>query len=79
MASDGKSYNCKVLRIVEMDNFDIKIAPIRDHMQKLQAKLCVVAMFGRIIRAGVRIIREIEAPRHQKFCDEAGCSGSSPG
>ena len=63
MASDGKSYNCKVLRLAETDDFDIRIVPIRDCMQKLQAKSCAAAVFGRIVRAGVRIIREIEAPK----------------
>ena len=72
MASDGKSYNCKVLRLVKTDDFDIKIVPIQVHMQKLQAKLCAAVMFGRIIRAGVRIIRVIGAPRHQKVGAEAG-------
>ena len=65
-ASDGKIYNCKVLCLVGKDDFYIKIVPIRDHMQKLEAKPCAAAMFGRIIRAGVRIIREIEAPKAKK-------------
>ena len=72
MTSDGKSYNCKVLRLVETDDFHIKIVPIRVCMQKLQAKQCAAAMFGRIIRAGVRIIRVIGASRHQKVGAEAG-------
>ena len=61
MPSDGKSYNCKVLRHVETDDFDIRIVPIRVRMQKLHVKSCAAAVFGRIIRAGDRIIREIEA------------------
>ena len=36
MTSDGKSYNCKVLHLVETDDFDIKIVPIRGRMQKLE-------------------------------------------
>ena len=72
MSSDGKRYNCKVLRLVETDDFDIKIVPIRVRMQKLQAKLCAAAMFGRIIRAGVRIIRVIRALKFQKVGAEAG-------
>ena len=66
MASDGRSYSRKVLRLVKTDDFDIKIVPIQVHMQKLQAKLCAAVMFGRIIRAGDRIIREIEAPKATK-------------
>ena len=57
MASDGKSYNCKVLRLVEMDDFDIKTVPIRGRMQKLQAKQWAATVFGRIIRAGIWIGR----------------------
>ena len=72
MASDGKSYNCKVLCLVKTDDCDINIVPIRDRMQKLEAKLCAAAMFGRIIRAGIRIIRIIGALRHQKVGAEAG-------
>ena len=64
--------NRKVLRLVEMDDFDIRIVPIRGDMQKLQAKSCAAAVFGRIIRAGVRIIRVIEALRFQKVGAEAG-------
>ena len=47
-------------------------------MQKLQATPCAAAMFGRIIRAGVRIIREIEARRQQKVCNEADDLGPVP-
>ena len=72
MALHGKRYNFKVLRLVETDDFDIKIVPIRGRMQKLQAKPCAAAMFGWIIRAGVRIIRVIEEQRHQKVGAEAG-------
>ena len=54
MAFDGKSYNCKVLRLVETDGFDIKIVLIRERMQKLQAKQWAAAVFGRIIRAGIQ-------------------------
>ena len=63
MALYEKSYNCKVLRLVETDDFDIRNIPIQSRMQKLQEKPCATAMFGRIIRAGVRLIREIEAPK----------------
>ena len=63
MASDGKSYNCKVLRLVESDDFDIRIVPIQVRMQKLQPKLCAAALYGRIIRTGVHIIR----PRAEKL------------
>ena len=63
MASDGKSYNCKVLRLVETDDFDIRIVPIQVRMQKLQPKLCAAALYGRIIRTGVQIIR----PRAEKL------------
>ena len=66
MTSDGKSYNCKVLRLAETDDFDIRIVPIEGRMQKLLAKSCAAAVFGRIIRAGARIIREIEAPKTKK-------------
>ena len=78
MALDEQTINCKVLRLVETDDFDIKSIPIRGCMQKLQAKPCAATMFGRIIQAGVRIIRVIEAQRHQKVGAEAG-SGYSPG
>ena len=56
MTSDGKGYNCIVLRLVETDDFDIKIVPIRGRMQKLQAKPRAAAMIG-------RIIPDIEAPK----------------
>ena len=72
MASDGKSYNCKVLRLVVTDDFDTKIVPIQGRMRVLQPKSCARAMFGRIIRAGVRIIRVIEVQRHQKVGAESG-------
>ena len=57
MTSDEKVFNIKVLLLVEMDDFDIKIVLIRGRMQKLQSKLCAAALYGRIIRTGVRIIR----------------------
>ena len=63
MASDGKSYNCKVVRLVETDDFDIEIVQSRGRMQKLQPKPCAAAIFDRIIRAGVQLIRKIEAPK----------------
>ena len=57
MASYEKVFNSKVLRLVETDDFDIKIVLIRGRMQKLQPKLCAAALHGRIIRTGVQIIR----------------------
>ena len=63
MASDGKSYHRKVPHLVETDDFVIKIVPIRVRMQKLQPKLCAAALYGRIIRTGVQIIR----PRAEKL------------
>ena len=36
MASDGKSYNGKVLHLVETDDFDINIVLICGRMQMLQ-------------------------------------------
>ena len=36
MASNGESFNKKVVRLVEMINFDIKIVSIRGRMQKLE-------------------------------------------
>ena len=62
MASDGKSYHRKVLRLVET-NVDIKIVLIQVCMQKLQPKICAAALYGRIIRTGVQIIR----PRAEKL------------
>ena len=63
MASDGKSYHRKVLRLVETNDFDIQIVLIRVCMQKLQPKVCAAALYGRIIRTGVQIIR----PRAEKL------------
>ena len=62
-ASDGNSFFMKVLRLVETDDFDIKIVLIRGRLQKLQSKLCAAALYGRIIRTGVQIIR----PRAEKL------------
>ena len=36
MASNGESFNKKVVRLVEMINFDIKIVSIRGRMQKVE-------------------------------------------
>ena len=36
MASDGESFNMKVVRLVEAIDFYIKIVSIRGHMQKLE-------------------------------------------
>ena len=36
MASNGESFNKKVVRLIEMIDFDIKIVSIRGHMQKLE-------------------------------------------
>ena len=36
MASHGESFNKKVVRLVEMIDFDIKIISIRRRMQKLE-------------------------------------------
>ena len=72
MTSDQQVFNSKVVRLVEAVDFHITIILIRVRMQKLQAKLCAAAVFGRIIRAGVRIIRVIEALRFQKVGAEAG-------
>ena len=63
MPSDGKSYHIKVLRLVETDDFDIKIVPNGVRIQKLQPKMCAAALYGRIIRTGVQIIR----PRAEKL------------
>jgi len=57
MASDEKFYNKKVRRLVETDDFDIKIVLIQGRMQKLQPKLCAAALHGRVIQTGVQIIR----------------------
>ena len=57
MALDEKTFNYKVLHLVETDDFDIKIVLIRHRMQKLQAKQWAAAVFGRIIRSGIRTIR----------------------
>ena len=38
MASDEKVFNCKVLRLVETVDFDIKIVLIRGRMQPVEAK-----------------------------------------
>ena len=38
MASDEKSYNYKVRRLVETIDFDIKIVLIRGRMQPVEAK-----------------------------------------
>ena len=35
MASNGESFNMKVVRLVKMIDFDIKMVPIQDRMQKL--------------------------------------------
>ena len=51
------------LRLVKTVDFDIKIIPIQVRMQKLQSKLCAAALYGRIIRTGVQIIR----PRAEKL------------
>ena len=72
MTSDQKVFNSKVVRLVEAVDFHITIILIRVRMQKLQAKPCAATMFGRIIQAGVRIIRVIEAQRLQKVGAGAG-------
>ena len=36
MASDGESFNMKVVRLVEAIDFDIQIIPIRGRMEKLE-------------------------------------------
>ena len=36
MASNGESFNMKVVSLVETIDFDIKIIPIRGSMQKLE-------------------------------------------
>ncbi len=36
MASNGESFNMKVVRLVEAIDFDIKIVPIQGRMQKLE-------------------------------------------
>ena len=59
MASDGK-------KVTAAKFFVSSKRTILGRMQKLQAKSCAAAVFGRIIRAGVRIIREIEAPKATK-------------
>jgi hypothetical protein len=56
MDSDGKGFNMKVLRIIQMDDFDTKIILIQGCMQKIQSKLHTAAMHGRVIRAGIWII-----------------------
>ena len=38
MASDGKRFNIKVVRLVETVGFDIKIILIRGRMQPVEAK-----------------------------------------
>lgn len=72
MAFDGKIYNCKVLRLVEMDDFDINNRPHLRSYVKVIGKIVRCSNVGRIIRAGVRIIRVIGAPRFQKVGTEAG-------
>ena len=37
MASNGEMFNMKVVRLVEIVDFDIKIVPIRGRMQKLES------------------------------------------
>ena len=36
MASNGESFNKKVVRLIEMIDFDIKIVSIRGRMQKVE-------------------------------------------
>ena len=50
MTPNGKSFNMKVVRLVETDDFDIKIVLIRGCMQKLQSVQGAVALDGRTLR-----------------------------
>ena len=50
MTPNGKSFNMKVVHLVETDDFDIKIVLIRGRMQKLQPVQGVAALNGRTLR-----------------------------
>ena len=50
MTPNGKRFSMKVVRLVETDDFDIKIVLIRDRMQKLQPVQGAAALDGRTLR-----------------------------
>ena len=50
IASDKKVFNCKVLRLVETVDFDVKIVLIRGCMRKLQPVQDAATLDGRTLR-----------------------------
>ena len=67
MASDGKSFNMKVVRLVEVVDFDIKIVLIRGRMQPVKPKQGqgqkLQSYFGRIEWMSENLSRDTRCTR----------------